>query len=201
MMSGLNILSQDLQKMMRISGIHTHLTSLNTSFRIIQEIEAVLGCRQFVEYVDLGNLQFLGQTLKESLRLHPPVSGTTRITTKDENIGGYLFPRGTSVNISFFIMHRHSEAWQEPEKFDPDRFSPAAKGEIPHSVFSPFSLGPRTCIGQTFAQIEARVFMARLLQEFELSLCPGQDEMRHEERLTLRPKGGVLCTIRRRNES
>ena len=176
-------------------------TSVNTSFRTVQEIEAVLGCRQFVEYVDLGNLQFLGQTLKESLRLHPPVSGTTRITTKDENIGGHLIPRGTSVNFSIFIMHRYSEAWQEPEKFDPDRFSPAAKGEIPHSVFFPFSLGPRTCIGQTFAQIEARVFMARLLQEFELSLCPGQDVIQHEERLTLRPKGGVLCTLRRRNES
>ena len=161
------------------------------SFRIVQEIEAVLGCRQFVEHVDLGNLQFLGQTLKESLRLHPPVSGTTRITTKDENIGGYPFPRGTIVKISIFIMHRHSEAWQEPEKFDPDRFSPA---------FCPFSLGPRTCIGQTFAQIEARVFMARLLQEFELSLCAGQDEMQHEERLTLRPKGGVLCTLRRKND-
>lgn len=174
---------------------------ISNSFRIIQEIEAVLGCRQFAEYMDLGNLQFLGQTLKESLRLHPPVSGTTRITTKDENIGGHLLPRGTSVNISAFIMHRYSEAWQEPDKFDPDRFSPAAKGEIPHSVFFPFSLGPRTCIGQTFAQIEARVFMARLLQEFELSLCPGQDKMEHEERLTLRPKGGVLCTLRRRNES
>ena len=177
------------------------LAYVNTSFRIIQEIEAVLGCRQFVEYVDLGNLQFLGQTLKESLRLHPPIGGTTRITTKDENIGGHLLPRGTSVNISAFLMHRYSGAWQEPDKFDPDRFSPALKGEIPHSVFFPFSLGPRTCIGQTFAQFEARVFIARLLQEFELCLCPGQDEIKHEERLTLRPKGGVLCTLKRRNES
>ena len=158
----------------------------------------MLGCRQFVEYKDLGNLQFLGQTLKEGLRLHPPVAGFTRVTTKEENIGGYIFPPGTSLNISTFIMHRLSTAWKEPTKFDPERFSPEAKGEIPHSVFFPFSLGPRTCIGQTFAQFEARVFMARLLQEFELMLCPGQDEIKHEERLTLRPKGGVLCTLKRR---
>ena len=151
-----------------------------------------------MEYKDLGNLQFLGQTLKEGLRLHPPVAGFTRLTTKEENIGGYIFPPGTSVNISTFIMHRLSTAWKEPTKFDPDRFSPEAKGDIPHSVFFPFSLGPRTCIGQTFAQFEARVFMARLLQEFELTLCPGQDEIKHEERLTLRPKGGVLCTLKRR---
>ncbi|XP_078350240.1 cholesterol 24-hydroxylase-like [Oculina patagonica] len=166
--------------------------------RIIQEVETVLGSRQFVEYKDIGNLQFLGQTLKEGLRLHPPVTGTSRVTTKEENIGGYIFPQGTSVNISSFIMHRFSEAWKEPTLFDPDRFSPEAKGEIPHSVFFPFSVGPRTCIGKTFAQIEARVFMARLLQEFELSLCPGQDEIMHEESLTLRPKGGVLCTLKRR---
>lgn len=185
---------------MNVTTVFT-LAYVNISFRIIQEIEAVLGCRQFVEYVDLGNLQFLGQTLKESLRLHPPIGGIVRITTKDENIGGHLLPQGTSVNISAFIMHRYSGAWQEPDKFDPDRFSPASKGEIPHTVFFPFSLGPRTCIGQTFAQFEARVFMARLLQEFELNLCSGQDEIKHEEKLTLRPKGGVLCTLKRRNES
>ena len=169
--------------------------------RIVKEIEAVLGSHQFLEYKDLGNLQFLGQTLKEGLRLHPPIGGITRITTRDENIGGYIFPAGTSVNICQFLMHRHLDSWKDPLQFDPDRFSPEVKGEIPHSVYFPFSLGPRTCIGQTFAQIEARVFMARLLQQFELTLCPGQDDMKHEEALTLRPKGGVLCTLKRRHEN
>jgi len=169
--------------------------------RIIQEIETVLGSRQFVEYKDLGNFQFLGQALKEGLRLHPPISGTTRLTTKDENIGGYLIPAGTSVNFSWFILHRRSEAWQEPEKFNPDRFSPEVWSSVQQSVFYPFSLGPRTCIGQTFAQFEARVIMARLLQEFELTLLPGQNELKHEEKLTLRPKGGVVCTIKRRGET
>ncbi|XP_022782298.1 cholesterol 24-hydroxylase-like [Stylophora pistillata] len=173
----------------------------NVENRIVKEIEDILGSRQFLEYKDLGNLQFLGQTLKEGLGLHPPIGGITRVSTRDENIGGYIFPAGTSVNISQFLMHRHSDSWKDPLQFDPDRFSPEAKGEIPHSVYFPFSLGPRTCIGQTFAQIEARVFMARLLQQFELTLCPGQDNMKHEEALTLRPKGGVLCTLKRRNEN
>ena len=156
----------------------------------------MLGSRQFVEHKDLGNLQYLGQTLKEGLRLHPPISGTTRLTTKDENLGGLFIPAGTSVNISWFVLHRLSEVWSEPEKFDPDRFSPGS--QIPPSVYFPFSCGPRTCIGQTFAQFEARVLMARLLQEFELTLLPGQNEVKHEESLTIRPKGGVLCTIKRR---
>ena len=172
-------------------------------YRINKEIEDVLGSRQFVEYKDFGNLQYLGQTLKEGLRLHPPVSGTTRVTTKDENLGGYLIPAGTSVGIGWYLLHRHSEAWQEPKKFDPDRFSAEAiksQTQVQQFLFFPFSWGPRTCIGQTFAQFEARVLMARLLQEFELTLSPGQSEIKHEDMLTLRPKGGVLCTIKRRGE-
>ena len=164
--------------------------------RIVQEIETVLSSRQFVEYRDLGNLQYLGQTLKEGLRFHPPVGGTARITTKEENLGGLTIPAGTSITVSWFILQRLSDAWSEPEKFDPDRFSPDK--QIPQSVYYPFSVGPRTCIGQTFAQFEVRVLMARLLQEFELTLLPGQHKMIHEERLTLRPKGGVLCTVKRR---
>ena len=169
--------------------------------RIVQEIEAVLGSRHFVEYKDFGNFQFLGQSLKEGLRLHPPIAGIARITAKGENIGGYFIPAGTSVSINWFIFHRLSEAWQEPEKFIPERFSPEVKSPIQQSVFFPFSLGPRNCIGQTFAQFEARVIMARLLQEFELTLLPGQNEIKHEARLTIRPKGGVLCTIKRRGEN
>ena len=171
-------------------------------YRINKEIEEVLGSRQFVEYKDFGNLQYLGQTLKEGLRLHTPVGGTVRVTTKDENFRGYFIPAGTPVNISWYILHRRSEAWQEPKKFDPDRFSPEANSQTQAQqfYFFPFSLGPRTCIGQTFAQFEARVLMARLLQEFELTLSPGQNEIKHEESLTLRPKGGVLCTIKRRGE-
>lgn len=163
----------------------------------------MLGCRQFVEYKDLGNLQYLGQTLKEALRVHPPVGGTTRVTTKDENFAGHLIPAGTSVNISWFILHRLPKAWAEPGKFDPDRFSPDAKSSVrsQEAMYYPFSIGPRTCIGQTFAQFEARVLMARLLQEFEMTLLPGQNEIKHEERLTLRPKGGVLCTVKRRSDT
>ena len=170
--------------------------------RISKEIKDILGSHQFVEYKDLGNLQYLGQTLKEGLRLHTPITGTTRVTTKDESLGGYLIPAGMSVNISWFIMHRLSEAWPEPKKFDPDRFSPEAKSptKAQQFLFFPFSLGPRTCIGQTFAQFEARVLMARLLQEFKLTLSPGQNEIKYEERVALTPKGGILCTIKRRGE-
>lgn len=181
--------------------LHELLRHPDIEERVNQEIRAILGSRQFVEYKDLGNLQFLSQTLKEGLRLHPPAGGTNRTTAKDEDIGGYIFPPGTTINMSNFVMHHHPDSWKDPYKFNPDRFSPETKDAIPQSVYFPFSFGPRTCIGQTFAQFEARVLMARLLQQFELSLCPGQDEIKYEENLTLRPKGGLLCTLKRRNEN
>ena len=159
----------------------------------------MLGSRQFVKYNDLGNLVYLGQTLKEGLRLHSPVGGTSRITVKEEDLGGYLVPGNTSVAVSFFVLHHLPEVWPEPKKFDPDRFSP--EGNVLRSAYFPFSFGPRTCIGQTFAQFEARVLMARLLQEFELTLLAGQNEIQHEQRLTVKPRGGVLCTIKRRGDN
>ena len=163
----------------------------------------MLGSCQFVKYNDLGNLLYLGQTLKEGLRLHSPVGGTSRITVKEEDLGGYLVPANTSVSVSLFVLHHLPEVWAEPKKFDPDRFSPESKisSNALRSAYFPFSFGPRTCIGQTFAQFEARVLMARLLQEFELTLLPGQNEIQHEQRLTVKPRGGVLCTIKRRGDN
>ncbi|KAK2561702.1 Cholesterol 24-hydroxylase [Acropora cervicornis] len=171
--------------------------------RIVQEIETVLGSCQFVKYNDLGNLLYLGQTLKEGLRLHSPVGGTSRITVKEEDLGGYLVPGNTSVSVSLFVLHHLPEVWPEPKKFDPDRFSPESKisSNALRSAYFPFSFGPRTCIGQTFAQFEAQVLMARLLQEFELTLLEGQNEIQHEQRLTVKPRGGVLCTIKRRGDN
>ncbi|XP_068729246.1 cholesterol 24-hydroxylase-like [Montipora capricornis] len=183
--------------------LHEILKHPHIEDRIVQEINCVLGCRQFVEYKDLGNLQYLGQSLKEGLRLHPTVNGTSRIATKDEMLGEHFIPAGSSVTLSWYVLHRLPELWPEPEKFDPDRFSPDAKNSSNSlgSAYFPFSMGPRTCIGQTFAQFEARVLMARLLQEFKLTLLPGQNEIQHEERLTMRPKGGVLCLINRKHEN
>ncbi|XP_068683870.1 cholesterol 24-hydroxylase-like [Montipora foliosa] len=182
--------------------LHEILNHPRVKNRVVEEIGNVLGSRQFVEYNDLGNLQYLGQALKEGLRLHPPVAGTGRISTKDVDLGGHVVPAGTQLNISWYAIHRIPEVWPKPDEFDPDRFSPESKSSSfgLRSAYFPFSLGPRTCIGQTFAQFEARVLMARLLQEFEFTLLPGQHEIKHEARLTLRPKGGVLCTLQRRGE-
>lgn len=165
--------------------------------RILEELDEVLDSRHFVEYEDLGKLQYLGMNLKESLRMHPPIAGTQRILQQQESLGGYTIPANTPINISYYITHNSPRFWDNPEVFDPERFSAEKKGNQSSCQFLPFSAGPRTCIGKTLAEFEARVIMARLLQEFKLELVPGQS-LSIIEQLTIKPREGVVCTITKR---
>ena len=166
--------------------------------RILKEIEEVLGGRHNVEYEDHGKLQYLDQTLKEGLRIHPPAGFTQRVVQKEENFGGYKIPAKTCVTVPCYTIHKSAAFWDCPDVFDPDRFSPDHKENITQSKYFPFSLGPRTCIGKTLAQFEAKVLMARVLREFKFKLLPGQTA-EAEENVTLKPRDGVMCTIIRRN--
>ncbi|MEQ2274262.1 hypothetical protein XENORESO_017364 [Xenotaenia resolanae] len=85
--------------------------------------------------------------------------------------------------------------FKDPLKFDPDRFHPDAPK--PYYCYFPFALGPRSCLGLNFAQMEAKVVMAKLLQRFDFSLVPGQS-FDIQDTGTLRPKSGVICTIKHR---
>ena len=168
--------------------------------RIYDEIDTVLGSRHYVTFEDLGKLQYLGQTLKESLRLHPPVASVPKVIEKEVTLGGYLIPAGTVLNIEMYTIHRHPDYWKDPEIFDPDRFPMDRSNDGVTSsskLIFPFSLGPRNCIGQAMAQFECKVIMARLLQEFRLKILPGQT-LALIEAITVRPKDGVTCTITKR---
>lgn len=129
--------------------------------------------------------------------MHPPIAGTQRILQQQESLGGYTIPANTPINISYYITHNSPRFWDNPEVFDPERFSAEKKGNQSSCQFLPFSAGPRTCIGKTLAEFEARVIMARLLQEFKLELVPGQS-LSIIEQLTIKPREGVVCTITKR---
>lgn len=165
--------------------------------RLFSEVDKLLGSKQTVEYGDTIQLEYLGQTLKESLRKHPPASGTVRMTTKPEMFGPFQIPKGTKINFSIFVSHHSPQHWNSPESFIPDRFSASDKKSISNFVYFPFSCGPRVCIGNVFSSLNATVLMARLFQKFKFKLVPGQTVQRGEK-LLLRPKHGVLCTIQER---
>ncbi|NWV87143.1 CP46A hydroxylase, partial [Machaerirhynchus nigripectus] len=159
------------------------------------EVDEVLGAKRDVDYEDLGKLTYLSQVLKESLRLYPPVSGTLRRLEKELVISGIRIPANTTVFLNTYIMGRMEKFFKDALTFDPDRFSKDAPK--PYYCYFPFSLGPRSCVGQVFAQMEVKVVMAKLLQRFEIQLAPGQS-FKLVEAGTLKPLDGVICKLKPR---
>ncbi|CAJ1077233.1 cholesterol 24-hydroxylase-like [Xyrichtys novacula] len=161
-----------------------------------KELDDVIGMKQDISYDDLGKLVYLSQVLKETLRIYPTAPGTSRDIPEDIVIDGIHIPAGVTIFFSSYVCGRMEKFFKDPLKFDPDRFHPDAPK--PYYCYYPFALGPRSCLGQNFAQMEAKVVMAKLLQRFDFTLVPGQSfEVR--DCGTLRPMGGVVCTIRHRD--
>lgn len=163
--------------------------------RIFQEVDNVIGGKESVEFFDIAKMQYLGQTLKESLRKHPVVGGIARVTTKAEKFGQYLIPKGAKLHFSIFVSHHLPEFWDNPESFLPERFADNVKPS--NFVYLPFSCGPRICIGKVFSAINATIIMARIFQKFKFQLVPGQT-VQWDDNLTIFPKDGVLCTVKER---
>uniref|UniRef100_A0A3Q3R6H5 Cholesterol 24-hydroxylase n=1 Tax=Monopterus albus TaxID=43700 RepID=A0A3Q3R6H5_MONAL len=162
-----------------------------------QEVDDVIGMKRDISYDDLGQLIYLSQVLKETLRIYPTVPGVTRELPEDMVISGIHIPGGCVCAFSSYATGRMEKFFKDPLTFDPDRFHPDAPK--PYYCYYPFSLGPRSCLGQNFAQMEAKVVMAKLLQRFDFTLVPGQtfDIL---DTGTLRPKSGVVCTVSHRND-
>ncbi|XP_022088639.1 cholesterol 24-hydroxylase-like [Acanthaster planci] len=154
--------------------------------RLKTEVDAVVGDKDFLEYTDISKFKYMMQVLKETLRLWPPVAGTSRELACDLMVKGYKLPKGTVVLLSSYAMARMDEFFHDPLQFDPDRFN--ASDDRPQYAYFPFSLGSRNCIGQQFALIEARVLLAKLLHKFNFELVPGQGHSVLAE-ITMKPKG------------
>ncbi len=129
---------------------------------------------------------------RETLRLYPPIHIGNRKAAHDVHLPAGTIPAGNRVMYSIYLSHRDPAQWENPDAFDPDRFDRQAA--VPAFTYVPFGGGPRNCIGATFAQIEAKVVMARLFQRTRLDLVPGQQIHAHMG-ATLEPRPG------RKNES
>ncbi|XP_058796311.1 cytochrome P450 4C1-like [Phymastichus coffea] len=137
--------------------------------RIRREVSEILDrTNGKLEMSDVQNLHYLEMCLKECLRLHPSVPYMSRYMSEDLQLTDYLIPKGTLVQIHTYSVHRLPEFWPDPEKFDPERFSPENSVKRHPFSYIPFSAGPRNCIGQKFAMIQLKVFIAYLIYNFYL---------------------------------
>ncbi|OWK11750.1 hypothetical protein Celaphus_00003044 [Cervus elaphus hippelaphus] len=164
--------------------------------RCRQEVQELLkdGEPKNIEWDDLAQLPFLTMCIKESLRLHPPVTVISRRCTQDTVLpDGRVIPKGVICLISIFGTHHNPTVWPDPEVFDPFRFDPEnIKGRSP-VAFVPFSAGPRNCIGQTFAMTEMKVVLALTLLRFRV--LPDKEEPRRKPELILRAEGGLWLRV------
>jgi cytochrome P450 len=160
------------------------------------ELEQVLGGRTpTVE--DLPRLTYTRMVLDETLRLYPPAVGFNRKALADDEVGGYVVPANTLIWLSPYITHRHPDFWENPDVFDPERFSPERSAGRPHFAHYPFGGGPRLCIGNHFAMMEAQLVLATIAQRYRLRLVPNH-QVEPQALLTLRPRNGLPMTILKR---
>ncbi|MFA5955872.1 cytochrome P450 [Hyphomicrobium sp.] len=162
--------------------------------RLREEIFATVGSGQ-LDATAIAKLPITSRVLKEVMRLYPPAPVMTRVTAEDMEIGGKQLPKPTLIVIPIFAVHRHTALWQDPNRFDPDRFLPENEARYPRTQFMPFGYGQRVCIGSSFAILEAMAILATLLRSVRFE-WDGRHAPEPVSRVTLRPKGGMPLIVR-----
>jgi len=161
-----------------------------------EEVDTVLAGRPAV-MEDFARLPYTQAIVKETLRLYPPAYFFGRETLRPIEILGYTIPPHSQVLLSPYVSHRDARFFEDPERFDPERFAPGRDAERPRDAYFPFGAGPRKCIGERFAMMEAVLVLATIAQCWCLT-APETSRPAIEPRITLRPKNGMPMVVQPR---
>jgi cytochrome P450 len=161
--------------------------------RLDAELGRVLGGRA-PGLADLDRLAFTEAVVLESMRLYPPAWGIAREALVPVEIGGYAFPKGAEFVMSPWVVHRDARTFAEPAAFKPERWQDDLQRRLPRFAYFPFGGGPRVCIGNRFAMMEAKLVLARAVQRFRFEPTPAT-EIRLFPSVTLRPRGSVRLRV------
>jgi cytochrome P450 len=164
--------------------------------RFHEELDGVLG-RSVPTLEDLPKLPYLNQLLTESLRLYPTAWGMARLAVEEHEIAGYPVHVGNGVAFAQWVIHRDARWFDAPLEFRPERWGSGLAKQLPRFAYFPFGGGPRQCIGNTFALMEASVVLATIGQKFRFALVPGH-RVTPLASITLRPKNGIQVTLETR---
>jgi cytochrome P450 len=144
---------------------------------------------------NLSELLYTRMVFEESLRMYPPAWVLGRKALGEDEMGGYRVPAGTIIAISPYVAHRHPDFWEKPDVFDPLRFTAERSAGRHRFAYLPFGAGPRQCIGNTLAQLEAQIILSMIASRFDLTLVPDQD-IHPQPLFILRPDRPVLMQVR-----
>jgi len=160
------------------------------------EVESAAGDGP-IEFETARKLRHVRNVFRETLRLYPPITFIPRVAMEPVKIGETRIRKGAMIMISPWATHRNRLLWEQPDVFDPDRFSPEREKSIIQGSYLPFGLGPRTCVGAGFAQTEANLIIARLARRYDFEVIK-PERVRPVARLTTRPVQQIMMRVRRR---
>ena len=161
--------------------------------RIRREVREVAG-ESSIGAAHIDRLVVTRAVLEEAMRLYPPAPVMTRQTMSATVLGSQTLPGGTLIIIPVYCVHRHTKLWDDPGLFDPERFMPERKAKYARTQYMPFGFGARTCIGASFAMMEALAILATLVRRADFE-WDGRHAPEPLSRVTLRPKGGMPLRV------
>jgi cytochrome P450 len=164
--------------------------------KLHDEVDRVLQGR-LPDVGDIRSLSYVERVVTESMRLYPPAWLIGRRAIADYAIGPYVARARSILVMSPYIIQRDSRYYAEPERFDPDRWTPELRASLPKFAYFPFGGGPRQCIGESFAWMELILIVATIAQQWDLRLVPGHPVVL-QPLITLRAKHGMRMTVTRR---
>jgi cytochrome P450 len=161
--------------------------------KIRQEFDTVLGDAP-LSFGDVPRFEFATQVIQEALRLYPPFWMVDRMALADDHAGGFDIPRGSTVIVFVYGAHHAPRYWEDPERFDPERFARANEKLQTPFTYLPFGAGPRGCIGGNYAMLQILMILSVLLRKYDFQLSPGQT-IEARPMVILRPKNGIRMTF------
>jgi len=164
--------------------------------RLHAELDQVLDGRS-PTVADLPKLKYTENVINETLRVYPTVWMVGREATEPVELGGYRIPAGTTVFMPQWVIHRDSRWFDDPEVFRPERWEDGLMQKIHRYAYFPFGGGPRICIGNNFALMEASLILATIARKYSLKLAPDAT-IALLPTMTLRPAHGVKVILSRR---
>jgi cytochrome P450 len=161
--------------------------------RLRREFDSVLGGAP-LSYSDVPKFEFATQVIQEALRLYPPFWMVDRMALADDRAGDLVIPRGSTVVVFIYGAHHSTQYWENPESFDPERFSKANEKLRNSLTYLPFGAGPRGCIGGNYAMLQMLMILSVLLRKYDFRLVPGQT-IEARPMVILRPEHGIHMTF------
>lgn len=158
-------------------------------------IDEITAAGDALDRGEVSAFPYTRRVVEESLRLYPTIWSVGRRCVKDDELGGYHIRAGTNLIVPIFHFHWGEQWWDEPRKFDPDRFLPERRPSA--ETYFPFGAGPRSCIGNQFALQELVIMTAVFLKRFRFSTVPGV-EVVPDPLITLRPRDGMKLQVTER---